>query len=113
MPSTAQSPAASITAAQIPTKPKLAKHHAPAASASEGILKWADLPPVERDKLPKLHWGGGMYSPDPSARMVIINEQVMREGDALGAGLVLERIEAKALVLNRKGQRIRWDIGRE
>ncbi|MDZ7811890.1 MAG: general secretion pathway protein GspB [Ideonella sp.] len=73
-------------------------------------MKWADMTPVQRQALAKLTWGGAMHSTDPSARMVIINDQVVREGDALGPGLVLERIEAKAAVLNLQGQRIRKDF---
>lgn len=104
--------AAPTTVAPAPAKSKGVKPAAPAsvASSSDSVVKWASLAASERQKLPKLQWGGAMYSPDPSARMVIINEQVMREGDALGAGLVVERIEAKSVILNLQGQRIRWDF---
>lgn len=97
-------------ATPLPAKPKAAKASAPAASASERVLKWADMTPTERQKLPKLNWGGAMHSTDPAARMVIINDQVMREGDALGPGLVLELIEPKSVVLNLEGRRIRKEF---
>lgn len=102
--------APATVAAPLPAKPKAAKASAPAASASERVLKWADMTAAERQKLPKLNWGGAMHSTDPAARMVIINDQVMREGDALGPGLVLERIEPKSLVLNLDGRRIRKEF---
>ena len=109
-PATAPIPAVTTALAAPPAKPKAAKAPLPAASASERILKWADMTPAERQKLPKLNWGGAMHSTDPAARMVIINDQVMREGDALGPGLVLERIEPKSVVLNLEGRRIRKEF---
>ena len=41
---------------------------------------------------PPLIFGGALDSPDPRARMVVINGQVWREGDAPAPGWVLERI---------------------
>lgn len=98
----------SVAGASAPTKPTEVKRSASAASAPERVLAWLELPASARQKLPKLQWGGAMYSPDPSARMVIINDQVLREGDQVAAGVTLERIEAKAVVLKLQGQRVRW-----
>ncbi|TDM06195.1 MAG: hypothetical protein C4K60_16335 [Ideonella sp. MAG2] len=96
--------------AQNRPKPLKASVAASAAlPAVERVLRWQSLTAAQRQQLPKLQWGGAMDSPDPKARMVIVNDQVMREGDTLGQGLVLERIEAKSAVLNLNGQRIRWD----
>ena len=89
------------------TKPKVAKPPSQVASGSERVIKWADMTTAQQQALSKLVWGGAMHSSDPSARMVIINDQVMREGDVLGPGLVLEQIEPKSVVLNVQGQRIR------
>ena len=99
--------APSAVASAPSPKPKVAKTPSLPASASDRVIKWADMTPAQQQTLPKLVWGGAMHSSDPSARMVIINDQVMREGDALGPGLVLERIEPKSVVLNLQGQRIR------
>jgi general secretion pathway protein B len=102
--------APAVVAPAPPVKVKVAKAPSPAASANDRVVKWADMTPAQRQTLAKLTWGGAMHSTDPSARMVIINDQVMREGDALGPDLVLERIEPKAVVLNLQGQRIRKDF---
>ncbi len=99
---------APVAAAPAVAKPKVPKPLASAASAPEGVLAWAELPASVRQKLPKLQWGGAMYSPEPSARMVIINDHVLREGDQVAPGVILEAIEAKSVVLKVQGQRARW-----
>lgn len=109
------SPAPVASAATTPApapKLKVAKTSppAPAAPADDRILKWTDMTSAQQQKLAKLTWGGAMHSTDPRARMVIINDQVMREGDALGPDLLLERIEPKSVVMNLQGQRIRKDF---
>ena len=53
---------------------------------------------------PALAVGGSIHSPDPSARMVILNGQVQREGDTVGNGLVLKRIRATSAVFEYRGQ---------
>ncbi len=63
----------------------------------------AELPPDVRAGLPPLAISGAVYSPTPSARMVFINGQVLREGDAVVNGVVLERIGASASVLSVRG----------
>ena len=47
-----------------------------------------DLPEEVRRDVPQLTLGGTVYSPQPSARMLILNGQVFREGDTLSPGLV-------------------------
>ncbi|MDZ7813893.1 MAG: hypothetical protein U5L74_12660 [Ideonella sp.] len=89
LPTPAPAPVASVAATPLPPPQlKVAKAHSPAPAAPVGdrIVKWADMTPVQRQALAKLTWGGAMHSTDPSARMVIINDQVVREGDALGPG---------------------------
>jgi general secretion pathway protein B len=49
--------------------------------------------------------GGAMYSQTPANRMLIINGQVVREGDTIAPGLVLEQIKLKSAVLKVKGLR--------
>lgn len=71
------------------------------------VLTLAELPEATRRQLPPLATGGAMYSDTPSQRMLIINGQVLREGDRVAADLVLERIELKSAVLAFKGQRLR------
>ena len=47
-----------------------------------------------------------MWSDSAASRFVILDGQVLREGDPVAPGVVLERIERKAAVLRWKDQRI-------
>jgi general secretion pathway protein B len=58
-----------------------------------------------RASLPPINISGAVSSPTPSARMLFINGQVLREGDAVADGLVVERIGASASVLSARGVR--------
>ncbi len=66
------------------------------------------LPADVRASLPPLNISGAVFSPTPSARMLFINGQVLREGDAVADGLVVERIGASASVLSARG--VRFEI---
>lgn len=61
---------------------------------------------------PPMTFGGAFDSPDPKARMLIINGQVWREGDEPAPGWVLERIglhEARFKVQGRAVD-VRYDL---
>ena len=77
----------------------------PAASASERLPSLAELPAdVQRD-LPKLAITGGVYSPAPAQRLLIVNGQVLNEGAEAAPGVMLEQIRPKTAVLNFRGYR--------
>jgi general secretion pathway protein B len=65
----------------------------------------AELPEPLRRSVPALQFGGAMDSPQPAARMLIINGQVFREGDAVAPGLVLRTIRLRSAVFEVRGQR--------
>jgi general secretion pathway protein B len=46
-----------------------------------------------------------MDSPLPASRMLIVNGQVFREGDALAPGLTLQTIRLRSAVFEFRGQR--------
>jgi general secretion pathway protein B len=50
---------------------------------------------------------GSAYSADPASRMLIVNGQVVHEGAALGAGVVLETIQPRSAVLRSGDLRYR------
>jgi general secretion pathway protein B len=52
---------------------------------------------------PKLAISGGVYSTNPTQRMLIVNGQVFNEGSELAPGVTLERIEPKTAVLKFRG----------
>lgn len=91
---------AAAPAATVPVVPK------PAAVPAVRALPLASLAPDERRQLPPLVQGGSVWSDSAASRFVILDGQVLREGDLVAPGVVLERIERKAAVLRWKDQRI-------
>jgi len=94
----------SIASASPPARPPLSLPQA-AKREQPRILSVAELPQDVRQTLPKLAISGATYSDNPAWRMIIINGQVVREGEKPTADLQLEQIRPKAAVLNYKGQR--------
>jgi general secretion pathway protein B len=68
----------------------------------------SELPADVRATLPPMNVSGAVFSPTPSARMLFINGQVLREGQAVADGLVVERIGASTSVLSAGG--VRFEI---
>jgi len=64
------------------------------------------LPPDIRAALPQIVIGGNMYSPDPAARSLIVNGQLVREKDRLTPELSLEEIKLRAAIFNFRGYRV-------
>jgi general secretion pathway protein B len=77
----------------------------PPVPALQTLPRLADLPQAQRRELPPLVVSGAVQSPDPASRMLILDGQVLREGDAPAPGLVLERIGPRAAVLSLRGLR--------
>lgn len=75
------------------------------APAPQRVGSLAELPADVRAGLPALAFGGSIYSATPANRLLIVNGQLLHEGDALGPGATLEQIKPKAAVLNIRGQR--------
>jgi general secretion pathway protein B len=64
-----------------------------------------DLPEAMKPQLPKLAFGGAMHSDNPASRMLIVNGQLLHEGDAISPDLTLERIQLKQATFRYKGHR--------
>lgn len=105
------SPARPAAAQRVPPSSAAAPASAPvlaspaAASAAGRVPRLQELPEPLRRQMPALVFGGATDSPEPSARMLIINGQVWREGDELAAGLKLERIALRGAVFRFREQR--------
>ena len=54
---------------------------------------------------PKVTISGGVYSPDPAQRMLIVNGQVFNEGSEVAPGLAIDRIAARTATLKFRGAR--------
>lgn len=118
-PPPAAPPAGPVAIAPMRATPAPTPAPAPAASAAPTpsataaaiprVNSLAELPPEARAGLPPLAFGGSIYSSTPANRLLIVNGQLMHEGDALAPGVTLEQIKPKAAVLSIRGQR--FEIG--
>jgi len=82
----------------------------PADDGSDPVRTWASLPEASRAALPPLAWSGVVHAERADQRLVIVNGQVAREGDVLGAGLKLLQIRPKSVLLRWQGQRIEMPL---
>ena len=102
-------PAASAPPAATPTTaasaPASTPRPPPTAKTEERIYTLDELPDDIRRQLPALSVGGSMYSPTPASRLVIINGQVLREGEHITPDLLVQQIRLKSAVMSFKGYR--------
>lgn len=111
-PEPAATPAGPVAIAPMRAAPAPAPAPGTAATPAATIARvnsLAELPAEARAGLPALAFGGSIYSGTPANRLLIVNGQLMHEGDALGPGVTLEQIKPKAAVLNIRGQR--FEVG--
>ena len=91
LPLASMSPAAASAAAASP-------------AAAPRLPMLAELPEATRRALPALVVGGSMYADQAALRMVILNGQVVHEGDRLAPDLRVQQIRLKSVVLDFRGQ---------
>lgn len=97
--------AAAPTAAPSP-----APAPAPAAApvdADDALPLLMQLAPDVRQRLPRVAFGGYLYSPDPAERLLLVDNVLRHEGEEVASGLVLERLLPKSAVMNYRGLRYR------
>jgi len=95
---------------QLPPPVRSGEAPVPRSVRADATPPTDQLPPLPdgvRGLMPPLQVGGAMHSDVPSQRMLVLNGRVLREGDEIAGGVVLERIELKAAVLRHDGQRYR------
>lgn len=66
-----------------------------------------ELPQHVRQTLPRVAFGGYIYSPQPADRLLLVDNVLRREGEEVAPGLVLERLLPQAAVMNYRGLRYR------
>lgn len=77
---------------------------APAEDTTRGFN---DLPEQVRREVPKVVFGGYIYSPNPADRLLLVDKMLRREGEEVAPGLLLEKLLPNAAVMNYRGQRYR------
>ncbi|MOA29313.1 hypothetical protein D3C78_1503200 [compost metagenome] len=71
------------------------------------MLGFYELPPTVRERIPALSISGYSYTEEPSMRLAVINNRVLRQGESAAPGITLERIGSDGVVLNFNGYRFR------
>jgi general secretion pathway protein B len=79
----------------------------PSAAPDDGVRGLNELPEAVRRDLPKVAFGGYMYSPNPADRLVLVDNVLRREGEQVAPGLVLEKLLPKGAVMSYRGYRYR------
>jgi general secretion pathway protein B len=69
------------------------------------VISMAELPPSVRQELPAMTISVHAYSDNPAARLVGINNRILREGDSVVTGLKLEQITPDGMIFGYKGYR--------
>lgn len=101
-PAPAPAPAPSPAPASAPAPAALP----PAAPARLPTL--AELSPEQRRDLPPMALGGSIWSENAQSRFVIVNGQVVREGEPAAPGVTVERIAPKAVQM--RFRELRFEI---
>jgi general secretion pathway protein B len=87
VPLRATAPAAASDSAKAPTQPP--------GKAEPQTLTLAQLSPEQRRELPPMVVGGSVWSDNAASRFVILNGQLLHEGESVVPGAVVERIGPK------------------
>lgn len=98
------------TARKSPEKTQPAKSKAvrePAREAEPRIAMLRELPEHIQREIPAMTIGGYIYSGSRADRSVLINNRLLREGDEIAPGFMLEQMMPNGMVLSYKGYRYR------
>ena len=79
-------------------------------SRSDQVFNLNELPAEIKDALPSLKVSAHVYSPDPAARLVRVNELLLQEGQDLPEGLKVEEILPNGVIFRFQGTRFRIGI---
>jgi general secretion pathway protein B len=80
---------------------------APAPAPEDSLPLVQQLPEAIRSQIPRVAFGGYMYSTNPADRLVLVDNTLRHEGEEVAAGLVLEKLMPRAVVMNFRGVRYR------
>ncbi len=102
------SPQTAPTSAANDTRPA-AQTVAPQPAPEPRIPSFGELSADVRARLPQVSVSGATYSANPAHRMLIVNGQVLQEGDEIQSGLRLLVIGPRSATLEHQG--LRYTIG--
>ncbi|MBD8565315.1 general secretion pathway protein GspB [Oxalobacteraceae sp. CFBP 8763] len=104
-----------VPAASPPPQPSPQQREAATAPATvaqqpvgdDQLRTLQQLPDTLQREIPKVAFGGYIYSPTPGESLLLVDKMLRREGEEVAPGLVLERLTPKAAVMNYRGTRYR------
>ena len=97
----------------VPSQPVPRDSVAPAQSQPQGrVPHLVELPLSFQKSVPDLIFNSHIYSSDPSASRVMINNRYLSAGQSFGQ-LTVERITDDGVVLSKNGQRFRVGVVRD
>lgn len=107
-------PAPVTTPARPRARPAPAEARTPVPAAAQAAASTAlprpiaasALPEPQRSAVAQLAFGGAVQSQDRGQSFVLLAGQLVREGDTLAPGIVLERIGARTLLLRVEGRAV-------
>jgi general secretion pathway protein B len=101
-PRVAEAPRAAATPVPAP-----ASVSTPAPAPEDSLPYLHQLPDTIQRDIPRVSFGGYMYSANPADRLLLVDKALRHEGEEVGPGLVLEKLLPKAAVMNYRGVRYR------
>jgi len=103
----ARSPAAAPAVLPTPVAAAPRPSAAPAPSPEDSLPYLHQLPDNMQRDVPRVAFGGYMYSANPADRLLLVDKTLRHEGEEVAPGLVLEKLLPKAAVMNYRGVRYR------
>lgn len=91
-------------------EPRPAASAQPRIEANAAIEEFTELAPDVRSALPAMTFSFHVYSTDPLNRTIIINNQRLREGSEVSAGVVLQAITEDGVILTMDHHRIHINV---
>ena len=79
----------------------------PAAAPEDSLPFLQQLPASVQGGIPRVAFGGYMYSANPADRLLLVDKALRHEGEEVAPGLVLEKLLPRAAVMNYRGVRYR------
>ena len=70
----------------------------------------AALSAEQRRDWPLLSVNGAVHSDNPASRFIIVNGQIVHEGEEAAAGVTVERISPRAPILRWRGLRVEMPL---
>jgi len=80
------------------------------AERATEVMPMNDLPASIRQEIPGITISFHVYSSNPVERRIMINNELLRQGESLSPGFEVERITPDGVVLNYKGYRFQRGV---